>query len=130
MWELVSLCSRAQGSHLLKPACPGVCVPQQEKPLQWEACSLQLVSNPHSLQLEKSPCSYTDSAWPEINKQRAKNIKEKQKTSHEKKDLITLDKRWHRDIKKGRKGEKYHIDKALSVKRKCKYKWWAFLPCK
>ena len=88
------------------------------------------MSNPHSLQLEKSPRSCTDSAWPKTNKQIAKNIKEKQKTSHEKKDQITLDKRGQRDIKKGRKEEKYHIDEALSVKRKCKYKGWAFLPRK
>ena len=29
--------------------------PQQEKPLQWEACALQRKSSPRSLQLEKAP---------------------------------------------------------------------------
>ena len=30
-------------------ACPRAWAPQQEKPLQWEACSSQLESSPHSL---------------------------------------------------------------------------------
>ena len=37
---------------------------QQEKPLQEEACLLQLESSPHSLQLEKSLCSNKDPAQP------------------------------------------------------------------
>ena len=48
--QLLSLCSRA---HAL----------QQEKPLQWEACELQLESSPCSPQ-EKSPCSSKDPAQP------------------------------------------------------------------
>ena len=40
--------------QLLKPACPRACAPQQEKPPQWEAWALQLKSNPHSWQLEKT----------------------------------------------------------------------------
>ena len=42
---------------LLKPAHPGACAPQQEKPPQWEACSLQL---------EKNLCNSEDPAQPEI----------------------------------------------------------------
>ena len=36
-----------------RPRDNWACAPQ-EKPQQWEACSLQLESNPHSLQLEKA----------------------------------------------------------------------------
>ena len=35
--------------QLLKPTYPGAHVLQQEKPLQWEACTPQLESSPHSL---------------------------------------------------------------------------------
>ena len=31
--------------------------PQQEKPPQWDACTLQLESSPWQLQLERSPCT-------------------------------------------------------------------------
>ena len=44
--ELLSLRSRAQEPKLLKPLSPGGHAPQQEKPLQWEACALQLESSP------------------------------------------------------------------------------------
>ena len=37
---------------------------QQEKPLQWEARAPQLESSPHSMQLEKSPCSNENPAQP------------------------------------------------------------------
>ena len=44
-----------------KPTChnywvqvPRARAPQQEKPPQWEACTWQLESSPHSLQLEKA----------------------------------------------------------------------------
>ena len=59
--RLVSLCSRARAS--------------QEKPSQWEACTLQLESCSRSPQLEKSPCSNKDRAQPKINK-----LKKKKKT--------------------------------------------------
>ena len=35
--------------QLLRPMSPRACAPQQEKPLQWEACAAQLESSPHSL---------------------------------------------------------------------------------
>ena len=46
------------------------CAPQQERPLQWEACTLQPESNPHSPQLEgkKPVCCNKDPAQPKINK--------------------------------------------------------------
>ena len=49
--------SRARQQQLLKPVCPRACDPKQEKPPQREIYALQLESSPHSLQLEKSPCS-------------------------------------------------------------------------
>ena len=49
---------------------PRACVPQQQKPSQWEACALQLESSPHLLQLKKSPLSNEDPAQSKINKQR------------------------------------------------------------
>ena len=42
--------------HLLKPAHPRACALQQEKTLQWEACTQQLKSSPQSPKLEKSLC--------------------------------------------------------------------------
>ena len=53
--------------QLLKPMNPRSHALQQEKPLQWEACTLQLESSPHSPQLEKSSCSNRDPAQPKIN---------------------------------------------------------------
>ena len=53
---------------LLKPKHPRARALQQEKPLQWEAFTLQLQSNPSSQQLGKSPPSNEDSAQPKINK--------------------------------------------------------------
>ena len=52
---------------LLQTKMPGACALQQGRPLQWEACSLQLESGPHSPQLEKSLCSSEDPAQPQIN---------------------------------------------------------------
>ena len=56
--RLLSLCSRAHEPQLLSPcatateAClPRLHAPQQEKPLQREACTSQLKSSPHSLKL-------------------------------------------------------------------------------
>ena len=60
----------------------GICLPMQEtwvrpliqedptcqKPLQREAYALQLESNPHSPQLEKSPSGNEDPAESKINK--------------------------------------------------------------
>ena len=43
--------------QLLKPVCPKAQALQEEKPPQWEACTLLLESSPCLLQLEKSPCS-------------------------------------------------------------------------
>ena len=37
----------------MKPTCPRAHAPQQEKPPQREALTLQLESSPHSPQLEK-----------------------------------------------------------------------------
>ena len=43
-------------------------VPQQEKPLQWEARSPQLEYSPHSQQLEESPHNNEDPAQPKIDR--------------------------------------------------------------
>ena len=53
---------------LLKLKCPTARVPQQEKPLQWKAFTLQLENTRCLLQLEKSPHSNEDPAQPKINK--------------------------------------------------------------
>ena len=53
--QLLSLCSRTQKPQLLNLACCKARAPQQEKPLQQEA---------HTLQLEKSQCSSEDPAQP------------------------------------------------------------------
>ena len=62
-------------AQLLKPACPGVCPWQQEKPLRQEACALQLESSSGLPQLEKSLCSSEEPQQPKINKYT--NIKSK-----------------------------------------------------
>ena len=36
---------------------------QQEKPLQWEACALQLESNPSSMELEKGQHAVMKTQW-------------------------------------------------------------------
>ena len=36
------------GARAIEPTCPGACVPQQEKPLQGEACAPQLESRSHT----------------------------------------------------------------------------------
>ena len=61
--QLLSLCSGAQEAQPLKPMHPRAPL-QQELPLQWEALSPQPESGPCSLQLQKSPCSNRDLAWP------------------------------------------------------------------
>ena len=66
--QLLSLSSRARELQLLKSVRPRAYAPQQEKPSQWEACIPQL---------EKSPCSNTDSAQAKINKKINKIILEK-----------------------------------------------------
>ena len=43
-------------------------VPQEEKPLQWEAWALQLESSPHLTQLEKAHAQQQDPAHPKTNK--------------------------------------------------------------
>ena len=57
---MLSQHSRAHELQLLSPLAPATeawaprgYAPQQEKPLQWEACALQLDSSPCLLQLEK-----------------------------------------------------------------------------
>ena len=50
---LLSLWSRAQEPQLRKPRHPRAHAPQ-EKPAQWEACTLQLERSPCLLQLEKA----------------------------------------------------------------------------
>ena len=44
----------APNPQILKPTTPRAHGPQQEKPLQWEACALQLESSPCSLLVEKA----------------------------------------------------------------------------
>ena len=43
------------------------CALQQERPLQWEACALQLDSSLQLPQLEKATCSNEDSTQPKIH---------------------------------------------------------------
>ena len=51
--SLVREDSTCQGAT--KPVCHNWAqAPQQEKPLQWEACALQLESSPHKPQLENT----------------------------------------------------------------------------
>ena len=50
--EQVSLCTTWE-PQLLKPRRPRACVPQQEKPPQWEAFALYLEKSPCLPQLEK-----------------------------------------------------------------------------
>ena len=59
--QLLSRCSRAREPQLLGPhtAASEVCMPkgrapQQEKPLQWEACAPLLESSPRLPQLKKA----------------------------------------------------------------------------
>ena len=47
--EQLSLCATTT-----KACMPRACAPQQEKTLWWKACTLQLESSPHSLQLDKA----------------------------------------------------------------------------
>ena len=56
--------------QLLKATCPRACAPQQEKTLQWRACTEQLESSPHSPQLEKIPVWFgcEEPSQPKINK--------------------------------------------------------------
>ena len=51
--QLLSWRCRAHMPQLLSPYVPRALAPQQEKPLQGEACALQLESSPCLLQLEK-----------------------------------------------------------------------------
>ena len=60
--------ARAHVLHLLKSWSPRARALQQEKPLQWEACTPQLESSPRWLQLEKSPWGNEDPVQPKINK--------------------------------------------------------------
>ena len=57
---------------LLKPFCLRAHEPQQEKPLQWEACTPQLESSLCLPQLEKNMCGNEDPAQPKINKVKKK----------------------------------------------------------
>ena len=54
-------------SQLLKPTPLTARTLQQEKPLQWEACTPQLERNPCLLQLEKNLGSNEGPAQPKIN---------------------------------------------------------------
>ena len=56
--------SWAHVPQILKPVCPRANAPQQEKPPQWAACTLQLESSPCSPQLEKNPLSNED--WAQL----------------------------------------------------------------
>ena len=67
----IELCCRVGEPQLLKPMHPRARASQQEKPLQWPACALQLESSPCSPQPEKaqtatreSLCSHEDPAQP------------------------------------------------------------------
>ena len=67
--QLLSLSSRAWEQQLLKTTHPRADVLQQENPLQWGACALQLENSRHSTQLEKTVWHNEDPAQPKINKQ-------------------------------------------------------------
>ena len=53
---------------------PRSCAPQQKKPLQSEACTLQLKRSLHLPQLEKNQCSNEDPAWPKNEKKTTKLV--------------------------------------------------------
>ena len=64
-------CALEPWAHVLqglKPRCPRARALQQERPPQWEACSLQPECSPCSPQLEKSLCSNEDPGQPKIKK--------------------------------------------------------------
>ena len=70
--QLLSLCPRAQELQVLshvpqmrKPASPGACALQHEKPPQ-KALAPELESSLHPPQLEKSPHSIEDPAQPKL----------------------------------------------------------------
>ena len=73
--QLLSLCSRAGEPQLLSPcaptteACaPRACVPQREKPPQWETHAPQVGSNSCLPQLEKSLHGKEDTKQSKINR--------------------------------------------------------------
>ena len=76
-------CTRELGScnywahtpHLLMSALEPT-LGNNEKPLQWEACVLQLEGGPHLLQLEKNLCSNEYPAQPKKQKQKTTQAKE------------------------------------------------------
>ena len=66
--QLLSLYSKPWEPQLLKPPWLRAHALQQEKPLQWKACTPQLESNPCLLQPEKSPHRNEDPTQPKKNK--------------------------------------------------------------
>ena len=72
--ELLSLSSRVQEPQRLKPLSPGAHALQREKPLQWEACTLQLESSPPLTPAREKPCSNQDAAQPKIKKQSSESV--------------------------------------------------------
>ena len=54
--QLLKLCPRPREPQLLKPMYPGTCVLQEEKPLQWDACT----------QLENAQVQQQGPAQPKI----------------------------------------------------------------
>ena len=66
--QLLSLCSRAQEPRLPKPSCPEPCSATRGDAAMRKACTPQLESSPHSLQLEENPCRNKDPAQPKIVK--------------------------------------------------------------
>ena len=61
-------CAPSPGATAIEPTCPEGSGPQQERPLLWEAHTPQLESGPHSLLLEKCPCSKQQRPNTAINK--------------------------------------------------------------
>ena len=79
-------CSGAHGTHeaqgnwvlkpqLWRPLHARAHALQQEKPLQWEAWTLQTESSPHPQQLEKAHAQQKNTVQPKINKQKIKRNK-------------------------------------------------------
>lgn len=70
--------------QLLKPECPTVCAPEEEKPLQWEACALQqrtvpLTTTRESLHTERK--TQHNRKLKTILKVKKKDLKKKKKIS-------------------------------------------------
>ena len=63
-------CSQACASELLKPACPRAWAPQQEKPPQWDAHTLQWEVAP-LIATRESPCTGIKTQCNQVKKKKS-----------------------------------------------------------